>query len=114
MTPDEFLRSIEKRDPQPAYLFLGPEAWARDRCRKALIDKVLPLEEREQGLTRHDLSEIELGAVIDDARSFSLFSSRRVIWVSGAEAAMPKRDTQDSGPHGLSDYLRNAPSGVVL
>ena len=69
MTPDEFLRSIEKRDPQPAYLFLGPEAWARDRCRKALIDKVLPPEEREQGLTRHDLSEVEFGAVMDDARS---------------------------------------------
>ena len=114
MTPDEFLRSIEKRDPQPAYLFLGPEAWARDRCRKALIHKVLPPEEREQGLTRHDLSEVEFSTVIDDARSFSLFSSRRVIWASGAEAALPKRDTQDTGPHGLSDYLKDAPSGVVL
>ena len=60
MTPDEFLRSIEKREPQPAYLFLGPEAWSRDRCRRALIERMLPPEDREAGLTRHDLSEVEL------------------------------------------------------
>jgi DNA polymerase III subunit delta len=114
MTPDEFLRSIEKRDPQPAYLFIGPEAWARDRCRRALVERVLPLEDREQGLTRHDLSEVDFATVIDDARSLSLFANRRVIWASSAEAALPKRDTADTGPHGLADYLKDAPAGVVL
>jgi DNA polymerase III subunit delta len=80
MTPDEFLRSIEKREPLPAYLFLGPEGWSRDRCRRALVERMLPEEDREQGVTRHDLSVEDLSAVIDDARSFSLFASRRVIW----------------------------------
>ena len=78
MTPDEFLRSIETREPQSAYLFLGPEAWTRDRCRKALIERVLLRKIAKQGLTRHDLSEVELADVIDDARSFSLFATRRV------------------------------------
>ena len=99
MTPDEFLRSIQKRDPQPAYLFLGPEGWSRDRCRRALIDCMLGAEEREEGVTRHDLSEVELSAVIDDARSFSLFANRRVIWAGSAEAALPKRDTGDDAGH---------------
>lgn len=114
MTPDEFLRSIEKSDPRPAYLFLGPEAWARDRCRRALIERALPPEDREQGLARHDLSDVDLAAVLDDARSFSLFANRRVIWASSAEAALPKRDTQEGGPPGLGDYIGNAPPGVVL
>ena len=116
MTPDEFLRSIEKREPQPAYLFLGPEAWSRDRCRRALIERVLPEEEdREQGMTRHDLSDVELSAVIDDARSFSLFATRRVIWASGAEAALPKRDTGDSeAAASIHAYLKDPPPGVVV
>jgi DNA polymerase-3 subunit delta len=116
MTPDEFLRSIEKREPKPAYLFVGPEAWSRDRCRRALIQRVLPDEEdREQGMTRHDLCDIELNSVIDDARSFSLFATRRVIWASGAEAALPKRDTGDSEAAAtINAYLKDAPPGVVV
>lgn len=114
MTPDEFLRSIEKREPQPAYLFLGPEGWSRDRCRKALVERALPPEDREEGLTRHDLSEVELSVVIDDARSFSLFASRRVVWAGSAEAALPKRDTQDDGSAAINAYLKDPPPGVVL
>ena len=116
MTPDEFLRSIDTREPQPAYLFLGPEAWSRDRCRRALIERVLPEEEdREQGMTRHDLCDVELSSVIDDARSFSLFATRRVIWVSGAEAALPKRDTGDSeAAASINAYLQDPPPGVVV
>ena len=115
MTPDEFLRSIEKREPQPAYLFLGPEPWTRDRCRKALIERMLPPEDREQGLTRHDLSEVDLSEVIDDARSFSLFATRRVVWAGSAEAALPKRDTgDDAGAAMISSYLKDPPPGVVL
>jgi DNA polymerase-3 subunit delta len=115
MTPDEFLRSIEKRDPQPAYLFLGPEGWSRDRCRRALIERMLSPEEREEGVTRHDLSEVDLCAVIDDARSFSLFANRRVIWAGSCEAALPKRDTgDDPGAAMLHTYLKDPPPGVVL
>jgi DNA polymerase-3 subunit delta len=115
MTADEFLRSIEKRDPQPAYLFLGPESWSRDRCRRALIDRVLGEEDRDEGVTRHDLSEVDLSAVIDDARSFSLFANRRVIWASSAEAALPKRDTgDDAGAALIHAYLKDPPQGVVL
>lgn len=115
MTADEFLRSIEKRDPQPAYLFIGPESWSRDRCRRALIDRVLGQEDREEGVTRHDLSEVDLSAVIDDARSFSLFANRRVIWASSAEASLPKRDTgEDAGAALIHEYLKNPPPGVVL
>ena len=115
MTPDEFLRSIEKREPQPAYLFLGPEGWSRDRCRRALIERMLAPEEREEGITRHDLSETELSVVIDDARSFSLFASRRVIWAGSAEAALPKRDTgDDAGAAMVHSYLHDPPAGVVL
>ena len=87
MTPDQFLDRLKKSGPAPAYLFLGPEAYQRERCRRALLDAALG---GEDGLTRHDLEEISLASALDDARSMSLFASKRVIWIAGAEAALPR------------------------
>ncbi len=90
MTPDQFLRQIQKPGPASVYLFIGPDFYMRDRCRRALIQAVLPEDEREQGFAHHDLSDVELSAALDDARTLSLFASSRVIWIAGAEAALPR------------------------
>jgi DNA polymerase III subunit delta len=122
MTPEQFLESVKRRGPDPAYLFLGPDSYNRDRCRRALIEAALAEGERESGFTRHDLDQTPLAAAIDDARSMSLFAARRVIWLGRGEAALPKGRTadieQDSlAPQGagpLEDYLRQPPPGTVL
>src|ERR1700693_4796572 len=96
MTPDQFLDRLSKKVPESVYLFLGPEAYNRERCRRALIEKALPAEDRESGFTRHDLDQIPLSAALDDARSLSLFASRRVIWLGRAEAALPRGRASES------------------
>jgi DNA polymerase III subunit delta len=127
MSPDEFLRAIVQKPPAPAYLFIGPEAWSRQRCRRALIERVLPEGDPTDGFTRHDLDEVELAAVIDDACSLSLFASNRVIWAASAEAALPKgraaaspdeesdtRGGKQDGATVLEKYVRHPVPGVVL
>lgn len=122
MTPDQFLTQIRKQEPAPVYLFIGPEPYRRQICRRALIDRVLPAEEREEGLIRHDLEETALNAVLDDARSLSLFAPRRVIWVASAEAALPRgrssRSEDDDGARSsgnpLAGYLKDPAPDVVL
>ncbi|MGH9630934.1 MAG: DNA polymerase III subunit delta [Bryobacteraceae bacterium] len=126
MTPEDFLRQIQKQ-VSPAYLFIGPDGWQREKCRKALIERVLTPEQRQDGLTRHDLDETEISTVIDDACSLSLFARERVIWVSSAEAALPR--ARGSGVEGageesagknsaggsvLADYLKNPSPRVVI
>lgn len=126
MTPPQFLSQI-KQELAPAYLFLGPEPYQRDFCRRALVDRVLPdPEERENGLTRHDLEETGLDAVLDDACSLSLFATRRLILVSNAEAALPRgraaAAAEEDGPASpfaggaaaLARYLENPVPEVVL
>jgi DNA polymerase-3 subunit delta len=123
MTPEQFLDRLSKKGPESVYLFLGPEAYNRERCRRALIDKALPAEDRESGFTRHDLDQLSLAAALDDARSLSLFAPQRVIWLGRAEAALPKgrasSDSEedaggagDAGP--LEAYLRNPTPGTVV
>src|SRR5580693_7612905 len=121
MTPDQFLDQLQKKGPQPAYLFIGPESYNRDRCRRALIAKALGDEDRDGGFTKHDLDEIPLAAAMDDARSLSLFASKRVIWLARAEAALPRGKTvsEDEGSSvgdadALTSYLREPTPDVVL
>jgi DNA polymerase-3 subunit delta len=122
MTPENFLSSIARQAPAPAYLFLGPEAYRRGLCRKALIERVLAPEEIDAGLARHDLDEVTVAEVVDDARAISLFAPKRVIWVSSAESALPKgkavsdddEGSKDSPAALLAAYLKNPAPGVVL
>src|ERR1043166_1092266 len=122
MTPEQFLQRLSKNDPAPAYLFLGPEAYQREQCRRALLDAVLPQEERESGFTRHDLEQVPLAAALDDARSLSLFASSRVIWLRSGEAALPRgkaaASEEDASGDGdaaeLAAYLREPTPGTVL
>jgi DNA polymerase-3 subunit delta len=126
MTPDQFLRSLERTDPKPVYLFLGPEVYRRRLCREAIITKLLQPEEREGGLTRHELDSISLSDVIDDARSMSLFAGNRVIWAASAEAALPRgrgaaveeegtaAGTKSADASVLAEYCKDPTPGVVI
>lgn len=109
MTPEQFLQRIAKQGPAPAYLFIGPDAYQRAVCRKALAERT-PLD-------HFDLDETSLSVVLDDARSLSLFASDRVIWVASAEAALPRARSASTGEEDTADlaaYLRRPTPGVVL
>jgi DNA polymerase III subunit delta len=123
MSPEQFLGRIAKQSPAPAYLFLGQESYQRRACKNALLDRVLPGDLRADGLTQIDLENTKLPEALDDARSLSLFSSNRIIWVGSAELALPRRltsggdDTEDgekSGSSELAAYLKAPTPGTVL
>ena len=118
MSPEQFLQKIRKSPPAPVYLFIGPELYDLARCRKALIERALQPQERETGFERHDLSETSLTSILDDARSLSLFASDRVIWISSAEAGLPRgraaSSTEDSPAAELAGYLSRPNPGTTL
>jgi DNA polymerase III subunit delta len=122
MTPEQFLARIAKQPPAPVYLFLGPEAYMRRVCKDALLTRVVPGEARADGLTQLDLENGTLLDVLDDARSLSLFSSERLIWVCSAEMALPRRltsaadedDKGDSAESQLAAYLDAPTPGTVV
>lgn len=118
MSPEQFLQRIRKGPPAPVSLFLGPELYQLGICRRALVEKILPAEDRDNGLSRHDMETSTLAAILDDARSMSLFAPQRVIWVSGAEAALPRgrlsSPEETAGGADLAEYVRNSTPGTVL
>jgi DNA polymerase-3 subunit delta len=127
MTPEQFLDRLSKKGAEAVYLFLGPESFNRERCRRALmegaLDPSLPPEKREAGFTRHDLDQVPLASALDDARSMSLFATRRVIWLARAESALPRGKSieaeEDSAGSGgaiaaLESYVRHPTPGTVV
>jgi DNA polymerase-3 subunit delta len=124
VTPAQFQARIKKATLPAATLLLGTEAYERRRIKDAILSTV-----PEGSMTQHDLSELSLAEVIDDARALSLFASERLIWIVNAELALPRgraaaSEEEDgdgeSGGSGSGDaaplaaYLKNPTPGVTL
>src|SRR5690348_9368817 len=85
MTTAQIIARAGKGEAPPLILLLGSEAYDRGRIRQALGASLPP-----EAVTSHDLMELSLAEVIDDARALSLFASERLLWVTNAEAALPR------------------------
>jgi DNA polymerase-3 subunit delta len=122
LTAAQLIARTRKRDFPAAVLLLGPEAYQRRRIKESLA-----AEFGEGAVAQHDLAEVALASVVDDARALSLFASDRLIWVVNAEAALPRtsKSGEDDDPEGessagsgdaatLVDYLKDPTPGVIL
>ena len=122
MTPAQFQARIKKATVPAATLLLGPEAYERRRIKTALL-ATFP----EDAVTQHDLSEVTIAEILDDARALSLFASERLIWVVNAELALPRGraaaaddDADGEAPAAAGDaaplvaYLKDPTPGVTL
>jgi DNA polymerase III subunit delta len=120
VNPAQLQARIKKNAVPAAVLLVGPEAYERRRLKDALLATV-----PEGSVTYHDLTELTLAEVLDDARALSLFASERLIWVANAEAALPRgkaiaEDEDGEGGGGSSDaaplaaYMKDPTPGVVL
>jgi DNA polymerase III subunit delta len=125
MTAAQAMVRLKRGEIPPAYLLLGPEAYDRRRLKEGMIAALLG-DARESGLTQYDLAETGLAEIIDDARSLSLFAPNRLIWVTNAEAVLPRgkaaaaaeeegepeSGSSDAAP--LAGYMRDPSPGVTL
>jgi DNA polymerase III subunit delta len=118
MTPAQMLSRLRNCPAPAAILLLGPEGYERRR----IVD-TLAAAYPEDSITRHDLTQLSLSEVVDDARSLSLFASERLIRVSNAEAVLPRGKVEEdaegesstsSSAAPLNDYLKDPTPGVVL
>jgi len=120
VTSSQLLARIGKGAPPPIVLLLGPEVYQRSRIKQALAATV-----SEGAVAEHDLTQVSLAEVIDDARSLSLFAADRLIWVSNAEAALPRGraaaeddgegESGGSGDAGvLAAYVKDPTPGTTL
>lgn len=118
MKPKALLTRLDKDGPAAGYLFLGDELYYRDRCRGALVKAVLGDSPPDgEGLIEFDLKQQPLEKLFDEARTFSLFASSRVIVGTNAEAALPRRVTsRGDSPEAATmvEYFNDPTPGVTI
>ena len=120
MTAANLIARAQKRSFPAAVLLLGPEAYDRRRIKEAVTAAFA-----EDAVARHDLAEVSLAQVLDDARALSLFASERLLWVTNGEAVLPRgrgadEDEGESAGGGgsdaasLAEYMKDPTPGVTL
>jgi DNA polymerase III subunit delta len=78
---DRFVSEVVAGKLRPAYVFVGDEAFFRDRCRAAILQHLVPADMRELSLYEFDLAETSVVEVLDRAQTPSLMAPFQVFFV---------------------------------
>jgi DNA polymerase-3 subunit delta len=78
---DRFVSEVAAGKLRPAYVFVGDEAFFRDRCRAAILQHLVPADMRELSLYEFDLAETSVIEVLDRAQTPSLMAPFQVFFV---------------------------------
>ena len=83
---ERFVSEVKDRKLRPAYVLIGDEAFFRDRCRRALIEHLVPPDLRDFSLFEFDLADADIHQVLDRARTPSLMAPFQVFFVRGVKS----------------------------
>lgn len=78
---DRFVSEVVAGKLRPVYVFVGDEAFFRDRCRAAILQHLVPADMRELSLYEFDLAETSVVEVLDRAQTPSLMAPFQVFFV---------------------------------
>jgi len=80
---DRFIAEIREKTPRAGYVLLGDEIFLYERCRAAVLEKLVPKDIRDFCLSDLDLAETSIFEVLDRARTPSLMAPFQVFFVRG-------------------------------
>ena len=93
---DRFLAEISSPGTLRAgYALVGDETFLYDRCRKAVLDKLVPPDQRDFCLHDLDLAETSIFEVMDHAQTPSLMAPLQVFFVRNLKALYGRGSKKD-------------------
>jgi len=83
---DRFIAEVRENRLRPGYVLLGDEIFLYERCRRAVIDTLVPADLRDFCLSDLDLAETNIFEALDRARTPSLMAPFQVFFIRGLKA----------------------------
>jgi DNA polymerase-3 subunit delta len=83
---DRFAADVRDGNLRPGYVLVGDEIFLYERCRKAVLEALVPQDMRDFCLSDLDLGETNIFEVLDRARTPSLMAPFQVFFVRGLKA----------------------------
>jgi len=78
---DRFLAEVKENRLRPGYVLVGDEVFLYERCRKAILDALVPADMRDFCLSELDLAETSIFEALDRAQTPSLMAPFQVLFI---------------------------------
>ncbi len=111
-SPDDVLKQLKKKEYSPVYFLQGDEPYYIDRIARHIEDKVL--NETERGFNQIVLygKDVDMSAVLTQAKRYPMMSERQVVIVKEAQD-ITNFNTQ-AGQQLLEAYVKNPMPSTLL
>jgi len=103
---DRFVAEVHENRLRAGYVLLGDEIFLYERCRRAVIDTLVPPELRDFCLSDLDLAETNIFEVLDRARTPSLMAPFQVFFVRGLKG-LYTRGAKKEEFSAIEEYFRS-------
>jgi DNA polymerase-3 subunit delta len=111
---DRFVSEVAAGKLRPAYIFVGDEAFFRDRCRAAILQHLVPADMRELSLYEFDLAETSVVEVLDRAQTPSLMAPFQVFFVRNVKV-LYGRGSHKEDFAAVEAYVKNPnPNALIV
>jgi DNA polymerase-3 subunit delta len=110
---ERFVSDVREHKLKPAYLFVGDEAFRRDRCREAILHHLVPADLRDFSIHEIDLAATDMMEALDRARTPSLMSPFQVFFLLNVKALYGRGSHQDAFD-ALAAYVKDPNPDAVL
>ena len=111
---DRFIAEIATPAIKPGYVLLGDEIFLYDRCRRAVLETLAPIDSRDFCLHDLDLAETSIFEILDRAQTPSLMAPFQVIFVRGLKALYGRGSKKEEFA-AIDQYFRSPnPSALIL
>ncbi|MFY9746970.1 MAG: DNA polymerase III subunit delta [Acidobacteriaceae bacterium] len=111
---DRFLAEVKENRLRAAYVLVGDDVFLYERCRRAVLDALVPAELRDFCLSEIDLAETNIFEALDRAQTPSLMAPFQVLFIRNLKQ-LYTRGAKKEEFAALETYFRSPnPQALVL
>lgn len=85
-TYQKLLERLARKNPEPAIVLRGGDAYLLDLCRRSIVDAYVPENVRDWAVSRMNVRETGWDEVVQRAETMPMLAQLQVIFVEGAES----------------------------
>ena len=104
---------LKKRELSPIYLVDGVDGYIQETVKKSLMT-VIPEDQRVMNIGTYDLETVDLGTVLDDARSAPFFGDYRLIVLNNPVFLTGEKTKLKFNLDGFLNYIKDPEPTTIL
>ena len=111
---ERFVSEVMENRLRPGYVLVGDEIFLYERCRRAVLDVLVPSDLRDFCLSELDLAESNIFEALDRARTSSLMAPFQVFFIRGLKS-LYTRGAKKEEFAAIEEYFRSPnPQSLVI